>query len=328
MTRPQQLRREDYTVGWICALPIELAVAQELLDEEHDGIYNYGQDSNLYTLGRVGEHNVVIACLPNDQVGTSPAAAVAARMQASFPSLRFGLLVGIAGGVPSVEADVRLGDVVVSVPRKQNGGVVQYDLGKTWSSHVERTGFLNSPPAVLLKAVAKLRADHMRKAPKFLEYASKLGRLPAFSHSREAPDVLYEPDYDHEGGPTCGLCDRSRIICRVARHGKAVVHYGVIASGNQVIRSARERDRVSSELGGVLCFEMEAAGLMNEFPSLVIRGICDYADSHKNKYWQGYAAGMAAAYAKELLSVIPATHVSKEQVAGDAPKARKGLLLR
>lgn len=71
------------------------------------------------------------------------------------------------------------------------------------------------------------------------------------------------------------------------------------------MRDATERDRVSSELGGILCFEMEAAGIMNILPCLVIQGICDYADSHKNKRWLAYAAGVAAAYAKELLSMVP-----------------------
>jgi nucleoside phosphorylase len=61
----------------------------------------------------------------------------------------------------------------------------------------------------------------------------------------------------------------------------------------------------------VLCFEMEAAGLINSFPYLVIRGICDYADSYKNKRWQPYAAGIAAVYAKELLLVIPAVNIVK-----------------
>jgi nucleoside phosphorylase len=97
-----------------------------------------------------------------------------------------------------------------------------------------------------------------------------------------------------------------------------VVHYGTIASGNQVMRSAVVRDRVSTELHGVLCFEMEAAGLMNSFPCLVIRGICDYADSHKNERWQPYAAGTAAAYAKEVLSVIPPTEVAKAHTVDEA----------
>jgi hypothetical protein len=83
-----------------------------------------------------------------------------------------------------------------------------------------------------------------------------------------------------------------------------VIYYGQIASSNQVIKYSRTRDRWARELG-ILCFEMEAAGLMDHFPCLVIRGICDYADSHKNKQWQEYAAATAAAYAKEILSVIP-----------------------
>ena len=81
------------------------------------------------------------------------------------------------------------------------------------------------------------------------------------------------------------------------------------------------RDRLSSELGGVLCFEMEAAGLMNSFPCLVIRGICDYADSHKNKGWQPYAAATAAACAKELLSVIPESHVSETRSIAEQIKS-------
>jgi nucleoside phosphorylase len=88
-----------------------------------------------------------------------------------------------------------------------------------------------------------------------------------------------------------------------------VVHYGLIASGNQVMRHGGTRDRLRRELD-VLCFEMEAAGLMDRFPCLVIRGICDYADSHKNKCWQAYAAATAAAYAKELLGVIAGDEVA------------------
>ena len=86
------------------------------------------------------------------------------------------------------------------------------------------------------------------------------------------------------------------------------------------MRDGITRDRVSSELGGVLCFEMEAAGLMNSFPCLVVRGICDYADSHKNKQWQPYAAGTAAVCAKEVLSAIPATGVTEMRTADDTIK--------
>jgi nucleoside phosphorylase len=87
-----------------------------------------------------------------------------------------------------------------------------------------------------------------------------------------------------------------------------VIHYGCIASGNQVMKCGKTRDELAKQLD-IICFEMEAAGLMDTFPCLVIRGICDYADSHKNKDWQGYAAAAAAAYAKEFLLAMPPRQV-------------------
>jgi nucleoside phosphorylase len=281
MTR--QLRRDDYTVGWVCALPVELAAAQEMLDEVHKRPQFDAYETNMYTYGRVGEHNVVIACLPEGQAGTISAAAVAVQMKIAFTSTRIGLMVGIGGGVPSEETDIRLGDVVVSKPHKVYGGVVQYDSGKATSSGFVRTGSLNTPPAALLNAVANLRANDMRGKGRLTEYLSTFDRLPHFTREAAGPDVLYDATYDHEGGSTCRQCDESHLIAREPRRQEVVVHYGTIASGNQVMRSATERDKVSAELGGVLCFEMEAAGLLHSFPCLVIRGICDYADSHKNK---------------------------------------------
>lgn len=112
-----QLHCEDYTVGWFCALSVELAAAEELLDEEHETPEYEPRDTNIYTCGRVGHHNVVVACLPAGQIGTNSAATVAMQMKSTFSSTRFGLLVGIGGGVPSKDVDIRLGDVVVSIPK-------------------------------------------------------------------------------------------------------------------------------------------------------------------------------------------------------------------
>jgi hypothetical protein len=67
------------------------------------------------------------------------------------------------------------------------------------------------------------------------------------------------------------------------------------------MKSEVTRDKVSAQFNNALCFEMEAAGLMDVFPCLVIRGICDYSDSHKNKEWQEFSAATAASYARELL---------------------------
>jgi hypothetical protein len=136
--------------------------------------------------------------------------------------------------------------------------------------------------------------------------------LEQFSRGGPGLDVLYEPTYRHMGVPTCNGCREDKRVERTPRASQEmVIHYGTIASGNQVMKDGITRDRISAELGGVLCFEMEAAGLMNSFPCLVIRGICDYADSHKNKWWQPYAAASAAACAKEILSLVPAAEVSK-----------------
>ncbi|KAL5625825.1 hypothetical protein FOBRF1_000168 [Fusarium oxysporum] len=89
-------------------------------------------------------------------------------------------------------------------------------------------------------------------------------------------------------------------------------HYGTIASGNTLMKDAFKRDELASK-ANILCFEMEAAGLMDGFRCLVIRGICDYSDSHKNDSWQGYAAMTAAVYAKQILSRIRPEAVAREE---------------
>lgn len=308
----RQLHREAYTVGWVCALPVELAAAKVMLDERHEEAIrsNDDNDRNIYCMGSIAGHNVVIACLPAGHIGTNTAATVATQMLAAFRGIRFGLMVGIGGGVPSESADIRLGDVVVSQPQQSFGGVVQYDLGKSTTSGFVRTGSLDSPPQILLSAVSIVQANSMGGDSTLSKHVSRLERIPVFQRSKAGPDILLETAGNHEGGfdEQCGA-EGERARSQRESEAEVAVHYGTIASGNRVIKNAVERDKISADLGGVMCFEMEAAGLMNSFPCLVIRGICDYADSHKHKKWQPYAAGTAAAYAKELLSVIPAADV-------------------
>ncbi|KAF4341456.1 purine and uridine phosphorylase [Fusarium beomiforme] len=303
----RRLQITDYTVGWICALPIELAAAQEMLDDEHDEPpYDNHQDSNIYTLGRIGNHNIVIVCLPSGQIGNNCAAVIATQMKARFTSIRFGLMVGIGGGVPSNAADIRLGDVVISQPERQHGGVVQYDSGKSTPSGFERTGALNAPPTVLLNVVSILRANSLRGRSGVSKQLGLLASSSTFNRNNVEPDLLFEASYNHVQGEKCNMCSLKRRIHREPRcSNQPVVHFGTVASGNRVMRDGLTRDSVSKELGGVLCFEMEAAGLMNSFPCLVIRGICDYADSHKNKSWQPYAAATAAACARDILLITP-----------------------
>jgi nucleoside phosphorylase len=296
-----------------------------MLDEEHEDVERDERDNNLYSLGSIAGHNTVIVCLPAGRIGNNPAAAVASQMKAAFRGLRFGLMVGIGGGVPSEESDIRLGDAVVGQPHKTHGGVVQYDFGKTTPNGFERTGHLNEPPTVLLSAVQHVRARARRGRSTVSEHLTRLEHISDFSRASAGADILYKAAYNHEKGPTCKSCAVDQEVGRDKRVNDAVVvHYGTIASGNQVMKDGRERDRVSTELGGVLCFEMEAAGLMNSFPCLVVRGICDYADSHKNKKWQPYAAVVAAAYAKEVLTAIPVGDIAKTQTVDQASDSVSG----
>jgi ankyrin repeat domain-containing protein 50 len=194
----------------------------------------------------------------------------------------------------------------------QHGGVVEYDFGKTGAGgHFTRIGSLNAPPTVLLGALAHLQSDHKRGIVKLQNHLSLCTRLPEFACPGADFDVLYNATYNHVGGATCNECSKEEVVGRVPRKNTdPSLHFGAIASGNQVMKDGVTRDRLSTELGGILCFEMEAAGLMNNFPCLVIRGICDYADSHKHSEWQPYAAATAAACARELLRVIPPTRIA------------------
>ncbi|OJJ05347.1 hypothetical protein ASPVEDRAFT_86701 [Aspergillus versicolor CBS 583.65] len=314
----------EYSVGWICALPIEMAAARAMLDKVHPRLQQPRDDHNTYILGQVSGHNVVIACLPSGIYGTVSAAVIAKQMLLTFQSIHFGLMVGIGGGVPSALTDIRLGDVVVSKPTGLSPGVVQYDYGKALGSgRLERIGTRNLPPQALLTALSKVESNHMVGKYKFQEYLSaiipqSMEHPSAFRSPGEEADMLFNAAYNHEAySPDCSSCDRSQ---RVARKRRSIstprIHYGTIASGNQVMKDGRTRDSLAQELG-VLCFEMEAAGLMDHFPCLVIRGVSDYADSHKNNDWQGHAAITAAAYAKELLSEVP---LRQEQDYGSARK--------
>jgi nucleoside phosphorylase len=327
---PPQLKHEDYTVGWVCALPKEMTAASGMLDELHADLPLPPSDNNTYVLGRIGVHKVAIACLPKGQTGTISAATVATKMYGTFKSIRFGLLVGIGGGVPNDHHDIRLGDIVVSMPTGQNGGVIQWDFGKTTKgAKFERTGALNRPPAVLMTALSKLETIHERDGSKIGEHlrgmATRYPRLGRKYATRPAgEDILFVAEYDHIGSDdACKNCDTSNKVSRPQRdEGEEIaVHYGLIASGNRVMKHGLTRDEISRELDGALCFEMEAAGLLNDFPCIIVRGICDYADSHKNKVWQEYAAATAAALAKELLNVIPASQVTSTRTVEEAIKA-------
>ncbi|EED14471.1 kinesin light chain, putative [Talaromyces stipitatus ATCC 10500] len=304
---------DDYTIAWICTLPLEAAAARSMLDSTHSPLPIPSTDSNAYQLGELNGHYVVIASLPNGIYGKVSAATVVSRMRSTFPQLQYGLMVGIGGGVPSKSHDIRLGDVVVSKPAGKHNGVIQYDYGKAiQGGQFEATGTLNKPPQVLLTHMGQLKAKQMTEGEDVFSHIvdETLIQNPnmqeRFSPPDQHTDLLFHSSYHHIAGEgTCEHCDKEKLYKRQPRKTRTPqIHYGLIASGDQVIKDSETRDRLAQQYG-ILCFEMEAAGLMDELPTLVIRGICDYCDSHKQKQWQGYAALAAAAYTKLLLSAIP-----------------------
>ncbi|KIW21983.1 uncharacterized protein PV07_12615 [Cladophialophora immunda] len=314
MTTKRSLPIEQYQVGVICALRHEMTAVIAILDERHQPITSQDKlDPKNYVVGRVHEHDVVIACLPAGVYGTNAAARVANDMPRTFTGLRFGLMVGIGGGIPNLPKglDIRLGDVVISQPDKTFGGVVQYDLRKNLGKkQFERKGFLKPPPPILLAALSTLQAEHDlddSKVPGILaDMAKKHPNLVinGYGFPGRENDNLYCSQCDGPGSSgLCQSCTDGKIK-RPARDDRhPAFWYGVIASGNDLMKNATERDRIGQEFGA-LCVETEAAGLMNDFPCIFIRGICDYADSHKNDAWQKYASLTAAAYAKEFLDYV------------------------
>ncbi|PSN58704.1 purine and uridine phosphorylase [Corynespora cassiicola Philippines] len=322
-----------FTIGWISSLPLEKEAARLVLDEEYaqeDVLYQ-----NAYYLGgRIGEYEVVIGV--QRKMGLSQAAILAEKMRAGFPNIEYFLVVGIAGGVPrygpaGAVSEIVLGDVVVSYPRG-NHGVLQYDKG-AWQgqSRLNFRGYTNGVPGDLMAAVNNFRAEGWSKtgiAETLKQMRLKLDEKRQGQYDDPGPtrDRLFEGSYEHQGTELddCkDCCDADRTISRTDRGDgdtrfldEPCIHFGSVASSNQLQISAAERNRIQQEHEAI-CFGMEAAGVMEEYPCVVIRGICDYADSHKNKGWQDYAAATAAAYAKRLLSMVPAVNTTSR---AESPK--------
>jgi nucleoside phosphorylase len=320
-----------YTVGWIAPMALELAPAVALLDEYVK--IPIPEDGTLYHAGRVVDHHVVMVVCP--RTGTSPASATVANLCRSFPNIKHVLVVGIAGGIPRYGVDdqeqVVLGDIIVGVPQNRDGGVAHYEFG-AWdgNGNLSVRGHMLHPSRDLLIALNNLRNAHMQKGgSKISQFLGELRNRLAdnevlhFQDPGPEHDHCFNDDYAHsDRARSCQMaCDFTRSIRREERGQGAMreadnprVHYGTIGSANTLIISSTKRNELSSR-HNIICFEMESAGVMSEQQGLVIRGISDYADSHKNKRWQKYAAATAASCAKELLLFLPKARLAPREVS-------------
>lgn len=293
------LTHDAYTIAWFYATSCELKAALAVLDEEHQPLPRISGDSNEYVVGRIGRHNVVMTCLLQGY-GEVNTAKVATDLTRSFPNIKATLVVGLGGGAPSEHVDLRLGDVVVGT------AVVEYDLRKaTNSRHFEAKRRPKIPAELLRAAVAVTKAQQLHHG----QCSDRMMRILQTSFANtpypHSPDRLFRPEYTHPDVVSgCVACDIAMLKPREARPSTAPwIHHGVIASGDSLIKNAAKRDDIAQRHDAI-CFEMEAAALMDNMQCLPIRGICDYSDSHKNKDWQNWAAATAASWARELLEVL------------------------
>ncbi|KAF6812302.1 hypothetical protein CMUS01_13093 [Colletotrichum musicola] len=285
-----------YTVAWIAPLEIELRAALLMLDERHWGQFPITRgDEYYFYAGIMCGHHVVIATFPAGQeYGTGSAAALASHVKTAFPNLWFGLLVGVAAGLPNLLSDpprdIRLGDVLVALPLGDSAGLVAYDLGKV---------------------VGEDGVRPLRFGQRFLPYYEKMkGKLHIngnFLDPGQELDRYYDINGDGE--------EEEIVRPRRPDSERTRVWYGPLGSGEKLMRNARQRNELRDRFN-VIGLEMEAAGTMNRIPVGVIRGVCDYGDRHKNKEWQPYAAAMAAAYGKALTSGTGASSVGAGYSSG------------
>ncbi|KAK1538101.1 pfs domain-containing protein [Colletotrichum paranaense] len=335
MTTVPPRRREDFTVAVICSLPLEVDSIVLIFDELWDGLGNeLGKaqgDTNNYTLGRIGRHNVVLVLLPG--IGKVNAASSAAKIRSSYGCIRLAILCGICGGVPNAGGggEVLLGDVIISK------SLVQYDLGRRFPDRFETKHGVEdslSRPAreirsflVNFETIRRKRNLEQEIFENLSQIQNKaIGKDYSVEYSRpNDEDVLFQSDYTHRHRgewdcdcresrvceeamqATCAElgCDVGRRVPRThlqsqAEHRQPRVFLGSLGSGDTVMMSGRDRDQIAAE-HKLVAFEMEGAGVWDNLPCIVTKGVANYADSHKNKAWQHHAAATAAAATRSLL---------------------------
>ncbi|KAF5678869.1 calcium-independent phospholipase [Fusarium denticulatum] len=321
-----------YTIAWIAPLEIEAQAARHMLDNRHDGRFATSRGNDyIFSAGDINGHNIVIATLPAGQeFGTGSAAALASQIKMFFTNLWFGLLVGVAAGLPNLRKippiDIRLGDVLVGLSEGDSAGLVAYDLGKetTEGFQLLRSGeVLASAETVVRSAIGNIKIRAPDDTDVFLPFYKTIEKKKhskgTFVDPGQEKDVFYDIDDDGVDSPVQRL---QRPPGRRTR-----VWYGSIGSGDKLMKNTSKRNEIRDRYG-VIGLEMEAAGTMNRIPVGVIRGVCDYADQHKNKEWQPYAAAMAAAYAKAVIYELgPGKVMPSSSLTNEAKHALCGTIL-
>ncbi|KAG9692387.1 purine and uridine phosphorylase, partial [Aureobasidium melanogenum] len=351
--------RDEFEIAIVCALPLEAAAVIDSFDQRYDkNCSGYGKqegDTNTYSTGRIGQHNVVLAHMPG--MGVSSAASVASNIQLSFKAIRLALIVGVCGGAPLERPTpaIVLGDVIIS------NSVVEFDFGKQYPTRFERKTDLDHtlgrPNPEIRGLLSKFGVASIRKELEetillnlnILQQKGHTAGYPGAEHDRLFPASyrhIHRRETASQDCPCVSSQSNGRALCLEALESSCdalgciveipdgssrqmrfasgnptpFVHIGTIGSASTVMKSGEHRDIIARE-NKIIAFEMEGAGVWDNLPCIVVKGVCDYSDSHKNKMWQNYAAATAASAAKAFLdhwtprqhNIIPAAPSRKQR---------------
>lgn len=255
-----------------------------------------GRDPHAYVCGRLssrlpsGAVDVDVVLVKQLRMTNPSAATAATSLLKAFPSVRDVVLVGIAGAIPrpdTADKDIRLGDVVVS----DRAGVWHTDHAAVSDGVRTARGALPPPSPRLLGALDRLvgQGDAERVIADHL--AALATRDQRFARPPPETDILLGPG--------------RRPVRRARAAAGPRLFRGVVASGNTLVRDAKERDRIGAT-SGALALDMESAGVAEAAWSasrqyFVVRGLSDYCDHRKNDSWHWYAAATAAATAVSII---------------------------
>ncbi|PYH88252.1 hypothetical protein BO71DRAFT_468737 [Aspergillus ellipticus CBS 707.79] len=263
--------RAAFRVAILCPRPRDAHAIKLLFDFIYDETSSdkYGVvqgDPNKYTLGRIGRYDVVLVHMP--QPGKVAASSVTGHIKLSYPGIEIAFLIGTCGEVPNGgepgalegRKDVFLGDVVISE------GIVQCDLGKRHPGRFTRKNTVKSnlgrPNQSIRSFLAQLRMWHDRLTDNHKSYLVKIQNGLKITSPGVEKDILFRPSYRHGENCQCDLnacenesvVDRRRLVCQ-----SPFIHFGLLASGDTIMSSAKYRDRISKR-EDVVAFKMEGAG--------------------------------------------------------------------
>ena len=296
-----QIGNSEPVIGIITALEKEYVAVKAVFEQGRDVKKKGVGAGRRYWLTDIkdSEGNLQKVAVTLADMGNNIAAIRATNMLNHYPTVQSIIMCGIAGGVPHPtkgEDHVRLGDIVVSNKK----GIVQYDFDKEYQNFTEIRAMPVPASAELIEAAKYLRSNEMLgQRPWEYIIVQALQRLN-WQRPPQETDLLYSP------------VPKDEIICHPEdseRHeDQPRIFLGAIGSANKLLKNPQKRDLLRDQFG-VKAIEMEASGVADATWNhrtgyLVVRGICDYCDTHKSDTWQKYSAVTAAAYVKSLLASL------------------------